>query len=151
MFALMSDRMKQLTTAPAEPVRAVEMDGDGGIYRRGARAHLINIGIIAFAFVAVFWRVFFLGETIIDVRTLDNQLPWGYYAGEISDYPYNRRDLTDTYITRDYFVVASYSEGELPLWNPYTMTGHPIYADGVTRIFSPFLLFYKFFEIPTGY
>jgi hypothetical protein len=54
-------------------------------------------------------------------------------------------------VTRDYFVVSSYIEGELPLWNPYTMAGHPIYADGVTRIFSPMLLFYTFLDIPTGY
>ncbi|HKP88130.1 MAG TPA: YfhO family protein, partial [Blastocatellia bacterium] len=64
---------------------------------------------------------------------------------------YNRRDLTDMYVTRDYFVVSAYGDGETPLWNPYTMAGHPIYADGVTRTLSPFLLFYKFFDVPLGY
>ncbi len=98
----------------------------------------------------MFWRVFFLGETLVDVATLNNQLPWGYSAGP-SDYPYNRRDLTDMYITREYFVIAAYGDGEFPLWNPYTMAGHPIYADGVTRTLSPFLLFYKFFDVPLGY
>jgi hypothetical protein len=47
--------------------------------------------------------------------------------------------------------VAAYRDGEFPLWNPYTMAGHPIYADGVTRTLSPFLLFYKFFDVPLGY
>src|SRR6185437_1793189 len=70
-------------------------------------------------------------ETLVDVATLNNQLPWGYSAGP-SDYPYNRRDLTDMYVTRDYFVVAAY-------------------RDGVTRTLSPFLLFYKFFDVPLGY
>ncbi|HSQ19911.1 MAG TPA: hypothetical protein VLR92_06005, partial [Blastocatellia bacterium] len=112
--------------------------------------HVVNITFIVIAILALFWRVFFLGETLIDVKTLDNQLPWGYSAGQ-SDYPYNRRDLTDTYVTRDYFVVSAYRSGELPLWNPYTMAGHPIYADGVTRTLSPFLLFYKFFDVPLGY
>jgi hypothetical protein len=112
--------------------------------------HIASIALIVIAMTALFWRVFFLGETLIDVATLNNQLPWGYHAGE-SNYPYNRRDLTDMYVTRDYFVVSAYSDGELPLWNPYTMAGHPIYADGVTRTLSPFLLFYKFFDVPLGY
>ena len=112
--------------------------------------HLTHLAIIIVAIITLFWRVFFLGETLIDVNTLNNQLPWGYSAGE-SDYQYNRRDLTDTYVTREYFVAASYRDGEFPLWNPYTMAGHPIYADGVTRTLSPFLLFYKFFDVPLGY
>lgn len=112
--------------------------------------HVLHIAIIVVAIVVLFWRVFFLGETLVDVNTLNNQLPWGYSAGQ-SDYPYNRRDLTDTYVTRDYFVVAAYRDGEFPLWNPYTMAGHPIYADGVTRTLSPFLLFYKFLDVPLGY
>lgn len=112
--------------------------------------HAVNLALLVFLLVAMFWRVFVLGETLIDVATLNNQLPWGYDAGP-SDYPYNRRDLTDMYVTREYFVVAAYRDGELPLWNPYTMAGHPIYADGVTRTLSPFLLFYKFFDVPLGY
>jgi hypothetical protein len=117
----------------------------------GARVHLLNVVFIAGAIVVLFWRVFLLGNTLIDVATLNNQLPWGYYAGDRSDYPYDRRDPTDMYVTRDYFVVQSYRDGELPLWNPYTMAGHPIYADGVTRLFSPALLFYTFLDVPLGY
>jgi membrane protein YfhO len=116
-----------------------------------SKNHARNIALICAAVLAMFWRVFFLGETLIDQRTLDNQLPWGYYATETSDHAYNRRDITDTYVTRDYFVVASYRDGELPLWNPYTMAGHPIYADGVTRWLSPFMLVYTTFDIPLGY
>ncbi|HEX5733885.1 MAG TPA: YfhO family protein [Blastocatellia bacterium] len=115
------------------------------------RQHAAHVGFLVLVIAALFWRVLILGETFVDLRTLDNQLPWGYYAGESSDYPYNRRDLTDTYITRDYFVAQAYKDGEMPLWNPYTMAGHPIYADGVTRTFSPFLLFYTFLDVPLGY
>lgn len=112
--------------------------------------HAAHLALILIAIIAMFWRVFFLGETLIDVATLNNQLPWGYHAAQ-TDYAYNRRDLTDTYVTREYFVAAAYRDGEFPLWNPYTMAGHPIYADGVTRTLSPFLLFYKFFDVPIGY
>lgn len=136
------------------------MKGDDGVGQgaeqipfsgpRRARRHAVNIALIAVAVVALFWRVFFLGETLVDVATLNNQLPWGYNSGE-SSYPYNRRDLTDTYVTREYFVAAAYRDGEFPLWNPYTIAGHPIYADGVTRTLSPFLLFYKVFDVPLGY
>jgi len=112
--------------------------------------HAAHLALILIAIVVMFWRVLFLGETLIDVATLNNQLPWGYHAAQ-TDYAYNRRDLTDTYVTREYFVAAAYRDGEFPLWNPYTMAGHPIYADGVTRTLSPFLLFYKFFDVPLGY
>src|SRR5215471_12335495 len=112
--------------------------------------HGLNLAFLAAAVAALFWRVLFLGETLIDVRTLNNQLPWGYSAGE-SSYPYDRRDLTDMYVTREYFAAAAYRDGELPLWNPYTMAGHPIYADGVTRIFSPFQVVYAFLDVPLGY
>src|SRR5262245_15292462 len=114
------------------------------------KTHIVNLLIILAAIILLFWRVFFLGETLIYVNTLNDQLPWGYAAG-VSNYPYNRRDLTDTYVTREYFVASAYRDGEFPLWNPYTMAGHPIYADGVTRTLSPFLLFYKFFDVPLGY
>jgi hypothetical protein len=120
------------------------------IDRQTAKIHALNIIILLAAIIVLFWRVFFLGETLIDVNTLNNQLPWGYSAGT-SNYPYNRRDLTDTYVTRDYFVASAYQDGEFPLWNPYTMAGHPIYADGVTRTLSPFLLVYRFFDVPLGY
>ena len=115
-----------------------------------SRTHIANLAFIVLAVAALFWRVFVLGETLIDVAALNNQLPWGYSA-EQSDYQYNRTDLTDTYLTRDYFVVQTYREHEKPLWNPYTMAGHPIYADGVTRTMSPFLLFYTFLDLPLGY
>ncbi|MEK6301447.1 MAG: YfhO family protein [Acidobacteriota bacterium] len=128
----------------------VPANGPASPEPRRLRRHVLNIALIVVAVVALFWRVFFLGETVVDVATLNNQLPWGYNSGE-SSYPYNRRDLTDMYVTRDYFVVAAYRDGEFPLWNPYTMAGHPIYADGVTRTLSPFLLFYKVFDVPLGY
>lgn len=142
--------MKSETVEPS-----VAMSASGPLYSepetsRPFTRHAANLAFIVAAIVVLFWRVFLLGETLIDVKTLNNQLPWGYSAGQ-SDYPYNRRDLTDTYVTRDYFVVSAYQDGELPLWNPYTMAGHPIYADGVTRTLSPFLLFYKFFDVPLGY
>lgn len=113
--------------------------------------HAANIALIVLAIIALYWQVFFLGKTIIDVETLNNQLPWGYSATDNLNHPYNRRDPTDMYLTREYFIAESYRDGELPLWNPYTMAGHPIYADGVTRIFSPFLVFYTFLDLPLGY
>ena len=136
-----------------EVITSVSAAPAGNVPLRASRfgQHAAHIGFITLVMLALFWRVLFLGETFVDQRTLDNQLPWGYSASGSADYPYNRRDLTDTYITRDYFVVSSYKDGELPLWNPYTMTGHPIYADGATRTFSPFLLFYTFLDVPLGY
>jgi Bacterial membrane protein YfhO len=117
----------------------------------GARAHAAAISVLVIVIIALFWRVFFLGETLVDLAAHQNQLPWGAETSEFDGYAFNRRDLTDTYITRDYFVVDSYRRGELPLWNPYILSGHPIYADGVTKLFSPFNLLYIWFDVPLGY
>ncbi|HET8678223.1 MAG TPA: hypothetical protein VFO63_20640, partial [Blastocatellia bacterium] len=140
-----TDVITATPSVSAEPVDASTLPGSQ------LRHHAAQVGFLVLVIAALFWRVLILGETFVDARTLDNQLPWGYYAADSSDYPYNRRDLTDTFITRDYFVVQAYKDGELPLWNPYTMAGHPIYADGVTRVFSPFLFFYTFLDVPLGY
>jgi type II secretory pathway component PulC len=43
--------------------------------------HALNIGLLVIAMAAMFWRVFLLGEVLVDVQTLNNQLPWGYSAG----------------------------------------------------------------------
>lgn len=133
------------TTSDSRPIHP-----SSRIARPPFTRHSVNVTFLVVAIIALFWRVFLLGETLIDVNTLNNQLPWGHSTGR-SDYQYNRRDLTDTYVTREYFVVSAYRDGEFPLWNPYTMAGHPIYADGVTRTLSPFLSFYKFFDVPLGY
>lgn len=118
---------------------------------KSIKIHVIAVLALLLIIIALFWRVFFLGETLIDLATHSNQLPWGAAISTYDNYPYSRRDLTDTYVTRDYFIVDSYRNGELPLWNPYILGGHPIYADGVTKIFSPTHLLYYFFNIPLGY
>jgi hypothetical protein len=148
--SLMRNPLRPPSTQPDSQLQAVDSLVSSATASSSALSHCLSVVLIVAAVVILFWRVFLLGETLIDVSTLNNQLPWGYYAQQ-SDYPYDRRDPTDMYITRDYFVVQSYRDGELPLWNPYTMAGHPIYADGVTRIFSPSLLFYKFLDVPLGY
>ncbi|HLG17295.1 MAG TPA: YfhO family protein [Blastocatellia bacterium] len=117
----------------------------------GLRSHLAVAALLVLVIVALFWRVFFLGETLIDLAAHQNQLPWGAATSTFDGYAFNRRDLTDTYVTRDYFVVRSFRDGELPLWNPYILGGHPIYADGVTKIFSPLNLLYRWFDVPLGY
>lgn len=117
----------------------------------GLRTHLLAILSLILIVVVLFWPVFWKGETLIDLAAQSNQLPWGANSTTYDGYAYNRRDLTDTYVTRDYFVAASYQQKELPLWNPYILSGQPMYADGVTKLFSPTLLLYKFFSVPAGY
>ncbi|MCS6885305.1 MAG: YfhO family protein [Acidobacteriota bacterium] len=115
------------------------------------RQHLVALCGLLLVVIALFWRVVFLGETLVDLAAHSRQLPWGSNIAGYEGYPFNHRDLTDTYVTRDYFVVDSYRNSELPLWNPYNFCGHPIYADGVTRPFALTNLFYVFFDVPLGY
>ena len=146
MMGMRAETEAELSLQTSVSRTPVTLLGEG----QTAKTHTVNVIVILAAIIALFWRVFFLGETLIDVNTLNNQLPWGYTA-DVSSYPYNRRDLTDTYVTREYFVASAYKDGEFPLWDPYTMAGQPIYADGATRTLSPFLLVYKFFDVPLGY
>lgn len=111
---------------------------------------LILLGLLLVVTV-LFGRVIFLGETFIDLAAQSRQLPWGSRIEGYEGYPFNHRDLTDTYVTRDYFLVESYRQGELPLWNPYNLSGHPIYADGVMRPYAPTNIFYLWCDVPLGY
>lgn len=119
--------------------------------KQSLKTHIIAVLVLLLIIVALFWRVFFLGETLIDLAAHSNQLPWGANISAYDDYAYSRRDVTDTYVTRDYFLVDSYRNKEIPLWNPYILGGHPIYADGVTKLFAPTNLLYLFFNVPLGY
>ena len=47
------------------------------VTKQNSSRHILNLALIAIAIIALFWRVFFLGETLIEVRTLNNQLPGG--------------------------------------------------------------------------
>ena len=96
----------------ATPARAADSSGRS-LSSLPWTQHATHVALLVLLLVGMFWRVFLFGETLIDVATLNNQLPWGYAAGP-SDYPYNRRDLTDMYVTRDYFVVAAYRVGSSP-------------------------------------
>lgn len=111
---------------------------------------LVLLGLLLIT-TTLFWRVIFLGETFIDLAAQSRQLPWGSRIDGYDGYPFNHRDLTDTYVTRDYFLVESYRRGEVPLWNPYNLSGHPIYADGVMRPYAPTNLFYLWCDVAWGY
>src|ERR1700736_993894 len=37
----------------------------------------------------------------------------------------------------DHFILESWSRGEIPLWNPFVLTGIPLVADGYWQIFYP--------------
>ncbi|HNB71893.1 MAG TPA: YfhO family protein [Acidobacteriota bacterium] len=118
---------------------------------RPKMAHLAAALVLLILVTGMFWRVVFLGETMVDAATLQNQLPWGGSGPTYLGHSYNRRDITDTYITREYFLVDSYKRGEWPMWSPYNLGGHPMYADGVFRMFSPFNVLYWVFDVPRAY
>ncbi|MBL8195073.1 MAG: hypothetical protein JNM06_14855, partial [Blastocatellia bacterium] len=63
------------------------------------KIHVIAVLTLLVIIVGMFAQVFFLGETLVDLAAHSNQLPWGANTTEYSSYAYNRRDLTDTYIT----------------------------------------------------
>lgn len=49
------------------------------------------------------------------------------------------------------FQRSALAAGELPLWNPHTFCGHPLYATGQASTFYPFNLIFMIVPLPYAY
>jgi hypothetical protein len=108
---------------------------------------IIIIALILLCITCVFfWRVIFLGETTVAADILQQWYPWKFYI--TNPQPVRNNYFSDNIV---YFYPAMFyanemiKEGQIPLWNPYTLCGKPFLANHYSAIFSPFsLIFYLF-------
>ncbi len=94
----------------------------------------------------LFWPVTLGPNTLLPVDNLFAYEPWLSYADQLDvGLPYNR--LVSDLILENYawkkFIRESIEAGQIPLWNPYILTGQPFLANGQHSALYPFsLLFY---------
>ena len=53
-----------------------------------------------------------------------------------------KSDLTEGFFPPRYFVAHTLASGELPLWNPYILSGYPQFADPQSATFYPIELLF---------
>lgn len=95
----------------------------------------------AFAVFLVLWGSVVVGQRVlIGGDVLYQYEPW---AGEPGDRPPSNAYVGDPvtqFVAWTGLVKDSFRRGELPLWNPYTLSGTPLLANDQSSPFSPFTL-----------
>ena len=104
--------------------------------------------------VLFFWPVTVGGRTLVPADALYMYQPWAATAPAGSPYAaYNGlvQDLVlENYVWKQ-FVLQSLHSGQLPLWNPYILSGVPFLAAGQHSALYPFSVIYYVFPLPRAY
>ncbi|MCG3147277.1 MAG: hypothetical protein PCFJNLEI_00716 [Verrucomicrobiae bacterium] len=111
-----------------------------------ARLRSLLWGLLVVAIVIVFFGpTVFRNHSLVPTDML-HQLIFPYSAN--TDHIRVQNHYTMDALTIDYpwgvFWQQSVRAGELPLWNPHILGGHPHQAESMPAVFSPFKLFYLF-------
>ena len=102
--------------------------------------------LLLFAIPAAFlWQVLFTDRVLVG-DSMARYIPWNQYLDVQSLGPLNE-DYSDTLLAYyPYFLIAReiVRSGNLPLWNPYTLSGTPFLAAApwLGFFYAPYLLFY---------
>ncbi len=93
-------------------------------------------------------------NTLLPVDNLYAHEPWLTYRDELGvGLPQNQ--LLSDLILQNYawkrFIQDSLANGELPLWNPYILTGQPFLANGQHSAYYPFSLIFYLLPLPSAY
>ena len=103
--------------------------------RRGP--DLLAVSLLIAAAVTVLWRPILRGEVFLPLDLLAHLPPWRY--------SYERTPITNPIVSdlllehypRRLLATQILRAGELPLWNPYIMSGMPLLADGYSALLYP--------------
>jgi hypothetical protein len=106
-------------TSPSDPAA-------GGLWSSAWLA----VGVLAAFTIGLFWRFVFLGQSYLPADILATWYPWK--AIEPNRPPHNPllSDVIDTFYPQDAFFAAQLHQGQIPLWDPSILGGHPSLADG---------------------
>ncbi len=107
--------------------------------------------------VLFFYKFFFMGLIPMpaDLLISENN-PWkeysylGYLPGT---YPSKLQygDVTHQIYPWKTFAIETLKQGQIPLWNPYSFSGHPFLADIQAGVFQPLNLLFLIFSQPVGW
>jgi len=105
----------------------------------------IVLGLLALL-VIFFWPVILGGKTLLPFDNLFTAQPWQTFAAQFGiDVPHN--ELLSDLVLENYvwkrFIVQALKSRQLPLWNPYILSGQPFLAAGQHSALYPLsLVFY---------
>ena len=95
------------------------------------------------------WRAIFLGEAIGPFGQIHSLAPW---HGPKPDRPFDvlqADGVLQFYGWRD-LVLSAWSEGKLPFWNPYSLAGTPLLANGQSAALYPGHVILGLLHVPTA-
>ena len=120
----------------------------------------INLRDILAAFILLllplllFWSVTVGPNTLIPADNLFANEPWLSYKEQLGvGLPQNQllSDLVlENYVWKR-FIRESIGAGQIPLWNPYILSGQPFLANGQHSAYYPFSLLYYFLPLQKAY
>lgn len=103
---------------------------------------------LCLALVALFWPVFFQGKVLVP-GDLASTNPFLYTDSTRLSPPRNTLlsdQIEQFYVWQRFAGDTIRSSGQIPLWNPYILTGQPLVADSQSSLFWPPNLLLRFFS-----
>ncbi|MCB0208322.1 MAG: oligosaccharide flippase family protein [Anaerolineae bacterium] len=102
----------------------------------------------------LFWPVTLGPSTLLPVDNLFAYEPWNSYKAELGvSSPQNQ--LVADLILENYawkkFIRDSIANGQIPLWNPYILSGHPFLANGQHSALYPFTIIFYILPLSKAY
>ncbi len=123
--------------------------------RRSLRVDLLIAAALFVLPLAFFWQVTLGNRTLLPADNLYQFQPWATYRDQLGvpAVPQNSllSDLVLENLPWKQFIRSSFSNGELPLWNPYLFAGVPFFAAGQHSAFYPFSVIYYVLPLDKAY
>src|SRR5258705_1654299 len=115
---------------------------------------LIVVGLFLLPLV-FFWQVTLGNRTLLPADNLYQFQPWAAYRDQLGvpAVPHNSllSDLVLENLPWKHFIRESLSNGEIPLWNPYILSGVPFLAAGQSSALYPFSVIYYVLPLDKAY
>jgi len=114
---------------------------------------LFSLGFVLLPLV-LYWPVTVGDKTMLPVDNLYQWQPWQEHAAA-SDATIPHNSLISDLILQNYnwrqFIRESLEQGEIPLWNPYILSGTPFLAKGQHLAYYPFSLLFLILPLTKAY
>lgn len=110
----------------------------------GVRKDIIAI-LVLFSVSGLFFANVLVTDQVLVGDTLARYIPWNYYLQQEEQDPVNYEfDTLLTYYPQILVARQTIEGGQLPLWNPYYLSGMPVVAAApwLGLFYPPYVLFY---------
>lgn len=111
------------------------------IFRKRWRDLLAGLILIGVA-VGLLWRPMLKGEILLPLDLVAHMPPWRYSYERVPVMNPIPSDVPLEYYPRRLVATNMMRQGQLPLWNPYVLSGVPLLADGYSALLYPLSLLF---------